>query len=316
MIKVKDLTKDYGDLRAVDKISFEIPDSGIIGFLGPNGAGKTTTLQMITGFMPPTEGEVYVDDLNIAQNSLEIRKKMGYLPEGSPVYADMNVVDFLYFIATLKNVHRDVIDKRVKNMIRTYGIQQVVGKEINQLSKGFKQRVSLAGASIHNPEILILDEPTNGLDPNQIVEIRSLIKELGKTKTILVSTHILREVEAVCDHVIIIDRGKIAADNSLGEMQSSFHNLTQIYFEIKADTDMLVEEFNTIPEIETTQLQEKEGDLYKLYVNYAKEKELRPTLYEFIKNKDWVLLEMRQHQQTLEDVFRRLTEKEQEDYNE
>lgn len=316
MIKVKDLTKDYGDLRAVDKISFEIPDSGIIGFLGPNGAGKTTTLQMITGFMPPTEGEVYVDDLNIAQNSLEIRKKMGYLPEGSPVYADMNVVDFLYFIATLKNVHRDVIDKRVKNMIRTYGIQQVVGKEINQLSKGFKQRVSLAGASIHNPEILILDEPTNGLDPNQIVEIRSLIKELGKTKTILVSTHILREVEAVCDHVIIIDRGKIAADNSLGEMQSSFHNLTQIYFEIKADTDMLVEEFNTIPEIETTQLQEKEGDLYKLYVNYAKDKELRPTLYEFIKNKDWVLLEMRQHQQTLEDVFRRLTEKEQEDYNE
>ncbi|MBS3742615.1 MAG: ATP-binding cassette domain-containing protein [Candidatus Cloacimonetes bacterium] len=316
MIKVKDLTKDYGNLRAVDNISFDIPDSGIIGILGPNGAGKTTTLQMITGFMPPTEGEVYVDNLNIAQNSLEIRKKIGYLPEGSPTYADMNVVDFLYFIAHLKNVHSDILDKRVKDMIRTYGLEQVVGKEINQLSKGFKQRVSLAGASIHNPEILILDEPTNGLDPNQIVEIRSLIKELGQEKTILVSTHILREVEAVCDHVIIIDKGKIVADNSLEEVQSSFHNLTQIYFEIQADTDRLMDEFETIPEVKNTQLYDKEANIYKLYVNYAKDKELRPTLYDFIKKKDWVILEMRRHQQTLEDVFRRLTEKDQEDTNE
>jgi len=312
MIKVKDLTKDYGDLRAVDKISFKIPDSGIIGFLGPNGAGKTTTIQMITGFMQPTAGEVYVDNLNIKKDSLKIRQKIGYLPEGSPIYADMNVVDFLYFIAHLKNVKTDIIDKRVKDMIRTYGLEQVVGKEINQLSKGFKQRVSLAGASIHNPEILILDEPTNGLDPNQIVEIRTLIKELGQEKTILVSTHILREVEAVCDHVIIIDRGKIVADSSLEEVQSSFHNLTQIYFEIQADTDMLMEEFETVPEIENIQLSEKVGNVYKLYVNYSKDKELRPTLYEYIKKKDWILLEMKRHQQTLEDIFRRLTDKDKE----
>ncbi|MEA2103522.1 MAG: ATP-binding cassette domain-containing protein, partial [Candidatus Cloacimonadota bacterium] len=300
--------KYYGDLRALDDVSFDIPDSGIIGFLGPNGAGKTTTLKIITCFMPPTSGTVIVDGMDISQNSIDIRKKIGYLPEGNPIYPEMNVVDFLYFIAKLKNVDEVLIPKRVNQKIKTYGIESVVHKEIGELSKGYRQRVALAGASIHNPEILILDEPTSGLDPNQIVEIRSLIKRLGKEKTILISTHILREIETICDKVIIIDKGKIAADSTLEEIQSSFHNQNQIYFEIESNTNMLIEEFNTIPEIESTQLHSHENGIYKLYVNYEKDADLRPILYNFIKKKDWTLLEMRMTQQSLEDVFRRLTE--------
>ncbi len=316
MIQVQNLTKDYGDLRALDDISFDIPDSGIIGFLGPNGAGKTTTLKIITCFMPPTKGEVLVNSLDVTKNSLDIRKKIGYLPEGSPIYYDMNVVDFLYYIASLKNVEKHLIPKRVNKMIKTYGIEKVVHQEISELSKGYRQRVALAGASIHYPDILILDEPTNGLDPNQIAEIRALIKRLGKEKTILLSTHILSEVEAVCDKVIIIDKGKIVADSTLEEIQFSFHKQNQIYFEIEADTDMLMEEFNTIPKIENVQLHSRADDIYKLYVNYSKEIDLRPSLYNFIKKKDWTLLEMRREQQSLEDVFRRLTEKGKENFDE
>lgn len=308
MIQVRNLTKDYGNLRALDNISFDIPDSGIIGFLGPNGAGKTTTLKIITCFMPPTSGSVLVDGMDISKKPLEVRKKIGYLPEGNPIYKDMNVVDFLYFVAKLKNVDEALIPKRVNQKIKTYGIESIVHKEIAELSKGFRQRVALAGASIHNPEILILDEPTNGLDPNQIVEIRTLIKRLGKEKTILVSTHILREIETICDKVIIIDKGKISADSTLEEMQSSFHNQNQIYFEIQADTSMLIDEFNTISEIDNVQLHSHENGIFKLYVNYNKDADLRPNLYNFIKKKDWTILEMRLQQQSLEDVFRRLTD--------
>ena len=313
MIKVQNLTKDYGQLRAVDNISFNIPKSGIIGILGPNGAGKTTTLKMMTCFMPPTEGTVFIDDKNIYQNSVEIRKMIGYLPEGCPIYTEMNVVDFLYFIAELRDIEKNTVDRRVKEMINACGLEEVVSKEIGELSKGYKQRVGLAAALIHDPEILILDEPTSGLDPNQIAEIRMLIKELGKEKTVLVSTHILSEVEAICERVIIIDRGKIVADASLEDIQSSFHNQNRIFFEIqsKKDDDILPA-FEMIEGVESLQLFSKHEDemITKFFINYSKDMDIRPALYNFIKkNKDWTLLEMRTEQHSLEDIFRQLTEK-------
>jgi len=235
MIQIQNLTKDYGQLRALDNVSFTIQKGEIVGFLGPNGAGKTTTLKIMTCFMPPNSGNVYIDDLNIYQSSIEVRKKIGYLPEGCPLYGEMNVVDFLKFVAELRDIDKDIILKRVREMIQTCGLQDVVHKEIGELSKGYRQRVGLAAAMIHNPKILILDEPTTGLDPNQIVEIRELIKRLGREKTVLISTHILREVEATCDRVIIIDKGKIVADGPLAEIQNSFHNQNRVYFEIQAE---------------------------------------------------------------------------------
>jgi len=310
MIQVQNLTKDYGQLRAVDNISFTIPTTGIIGFLGPNGAGKTTTLKMMTCFMPPTEGNVFVDDLNIYQDSVKIRKRIGYLPEGCPIYHEMNVIDFLQFIAELRDVDKEKIPKQIKKMIRQCGLEEVVGKEIGELSKGYRQRVGLAAALIHDPDILILDEPTTGLDPNQIAEIRGLIKELGREKTVLVSTHILREVEAICERVIIIDRGKIVADAPLEEIQSSFHNQNRIYFEIQTKKDVdILPQFEKLESIDSLQLQRKEGTNTKFFVNYAKDKDIRPELYQFIKKKDWTLLEMRTEQHSLEDIFRQLTEK-------
>ena len=316
MIQVQNLTKDYGQLRAVDNISFSIPEGEVVGFLGPNGAGKTTTLKIMTCFMPPNAGNVYIDDLNIYQSSIKIRKKIGYLPEGCPLYSEMNVIDFLKFVAELRGVHKDIVLKRIKEMIQTCGLQNVVHQEIGQLSKGFRQRVGLAGAMIHNPEILILDEPTTGLDPNQIVEIRDLIKRLGREKTVLVSTHILREVEATCDRVIIIDKGKIVADGPLAEIQNSFHSHNRVYFEIQADTKMLIEEFESLTDIDNVQLYEKEDSLYKFFVNFSKDKDIRPDLYKFIKSKEWILFEMKAEQRSLEDIFRQLTDKGEEETNE
>ncbi len=309
MIKVQNLIKDYGQLRAVDNISFRIPKGEIVGFLGPNGAGKTTTLKIMTCFMPPNSGNVYIDDLNIYQSSIEIRKKIGYLPEGCPLYGEMNVVDFLKFVAELRDIDKDIILKKVMEIIQTCGLQDVVHKEIGELSKGYRQRVGLAAAMIHNPKILILDEPTTGLDPNQIAEIRELIKRLGREKTVLISTHILREVEATCDRVIIIDKGKIVADGPLAEIQNSFHNQNRVYFEIQADTKMLIDEFESLPDIDSVQLYSKKDSLYKFYVNFSKDIDIRPDLYNFIKSKEWTLFEMRAEQRSLEDIFRQLTDK-------
>ena len=316
MIQIQNLTKDYGQLRALDNVSFTIQKGEIVGFLGPNGAGKTTTLKIMTCFMPPNSGNVYIDDLNIYQSSIEVRKKIGYLPEGCPLYGEMNVVDFLKFVAELRDIDKDIILKRVREMIQTCGLQDVVHKEIGELSKGYRQRVGLAAAMIHNPKILILDEPTTGLDPNQIVEIRELIKRLGREKTVLISTHILREVEATCDRVIIIDKGKIVADGPLAEIQNSFHNQNRVYFEIQADTKMLIDEFDSLPDIDSVQLYSKEDGLYKFYVNFSKDIDIRPDLYNFIKSKDWTLFEMRAERRSLEDVFRQLTEKGEEETNE
>jgi ABC-2 type transport system ATP-binding protein len=211
-ITVRNLTKVYGAQKAVDSISFDVKTGEILGFLGPNGAGKSTTMKVITCFLPQTSGTVEVDGLSTIDRSLDVRKKIGYLPENNPLYHEMNVLEYLEYAAQLHGMKGSAINGRIKEMVHVCGLETVRHKDIGELSKGFRQRVGLAQAMIHEPDVLILDEPTSGLDPNQIVEIRNLIKQLGRAKTVILSTHILSEVQATCDRVLIINEGKIVAD--------------------------------------------------------------------------------------------------------
>lgn len=212
-ISVKNLSKTYGTQKAVDEISFEAKPGKILGFLGPNGAGKSTTMKMLTCYLPQSSGTATVCGFDISNQSLDVRKNIGYLPESNPLYQDMYVREFLYFVGNI--YHLQNLRSRVDEVVLATGLSKEQHKKIGQLSKGYKQRVGLAQAIIHDPKVLILDEPTSGLDPNQLIEIRKLIKELGKTKTVILSTHIMQEVEAICDEVIIINKGKIVANNSL-----------------------------------------------------------------------------------------------------
>ena len=222
-ISVKNLTKKFGEQMAVDDISFEVKTGEILGFLGPNGAGKTTTMKIITCYMPPTAGIVEIDGFDIFHHSMEVRKKIGYLPEMNPLYHDMNVLDYLEYSAQLHGLRGPAAHQRIREMVHVCGLESVRHKDIGEMSKGFRQRVGLAQAMIHEPDVLILDEPTSGLDPNQIVEIRNLIKHLGRAKTVILSTHILTEVQATCDRVLIINDGRIVADGSPELLQQEFH---------------------------------------------------------------------------------------------
>jgi len=305
MIKLKNLVKDYGTLRAVDHIDFEINEGEILGFLGPNGAGKTTTLKVITCFLSPTEGNIFVEDKNVLEDSLEIRKIIGYLPENNPLYSEMTVFDYLKFIAEIRQITN--FKSRLREVIEKCGLHGVVEKPINTLSKGYKQRVGIAQAIIHDPKILILDEPTSGLDPNQIVEIRELIKELGKEKTLIISSHILQEVQAVCDRIVIIHKGKIVADGSTEELKSSFQNKTKLVLELIAREDEIHSIKENIEDISLLSITPKEDEIHQVAIEYDSEKDKRIEIYNYIKSKDWVLLEMHREHISLEAVFRNLT---------
>ncbi len=229
-IRVKNISKRYGSQLALDNVSFEIPEGRIAGFIGPNGAGKSTMMKIIMGYLPPSSGEVFVNDMNVTEQSLEVKKITGYLPESNPLYTEMYVREYLSFIAGMYGL-RKRSSSLVEDIIKRTGLSPESHKKIGALSKGFRQRVGLAQALIHEPDTLILDEPTSGLDPNQIVEIRGLISELGREKTVMLSTHIMQEVEAICDRVIIIDKGKIVADESMEgqsgrELEEKFRELT------------------------------------------------------------------------------------------
>ncbi len=231
MIRVRELTKYYGDRIAIDHISFDVRNGEILGFLGPNGAGKTTTMKIITGYMLPTSGTVEVDDLNIYEHSMEIRKKIGYLPENNPLYEDMYILDFLRFIGEIRGIPPDKLKQRLEYVVETCGLKDELTKEIGALSRGYRQRVGLAQALLHDPEILILDEPTLGLDPNQVMEITELIKEIGKQKTVMVSTHILPWVEENCDRVVILHRGRVVADGTIDELKKQYPNPDSVSLE-------------------------------------------------------------------------------------
>jgi len=308
MIQIKNLTKKFGELKAVDDVSFDVHTGEILGFLGPNGAGKTTTVRIITCYMLPTSGWVQVDGLSVFEHSLEVRKKIGYLPESAPLYSEMVVSDYLRFVMSIRDIARDRWSRRMKEIIDICGLGPVIHRNIGELSKGFKQRVGLAQAMVHDPEVLILDEPTSGLDPNQIAEIRSLIKELGKEKTVILCTHILPEVEATCGRVLIINEGRIVADGSPAELQSSFQGKEQIYLELRTPLEDVKSKLANLENVDKVEQIASDGDgLKKFTIECATGVDLREKLFRLAVENNWVLLEMRKEQASLEDVFRQLT---------
>ena len=308
MIQVENLTKYYSDLCAVNQISLEVQKGEIIGLLGPNGAGKTTTLRMLTGFLKPSKGNVNIMDYNIDEHPLEIKKILGYLPESAPLYHDMLVYDYLNYVADIRNLDHDRKRDRIRRLADLCGINEVMHKPVDELSKGYKQRVGLAHAMMNDPEILILDEPTSGLDPNQIVEIRQIIKEIGRKKTIILSTHILSEAEATCDRIIIINRGKIVADDSTDNLKESAGDKKQIHMSLQnADyksVDKLLSGIEGITGV--TREAESDGQL-DVRVDCRAADDQRAAIYQEIKQTEWILLNFSQKSETLETIFRELT---------
>jgi ABC-2 type transport system ATP-binding protein len=308
-IKVNNLTKYYGEYLAVDDISFEAKKGEILGFLGPNGAGKSTTMKIITTYLPPTSGTVVVDGYDVEDKSLDVRKKLGYLPELNPLYYDMTPVEYLDFVAKLDGVPANEIKKKREEMIKVCGLESMRSKDIGTLSKGFKQRVGLAQAMINNPDILILDEPTSGLDPNQIIEIRNLIKKLGKEKTVILSTHILSEVTATCNRVIIINKGRIVADGTPEELQSKSKGQSLVVLEVKNNTDKnkisgSLKEIRTVNKVEFVK---DTGDSFIFNIYGEKGADLREVISNKVNQQGAVLLSMQAKQSSLEDIFRELT---------
>ena len=308
MIQVENLTKYYSDLCAVNQINLDIQKGEILGLLGPNGAGKTTTLRMLTGFLRPSSGSVNILNYKIEEHPLEIKKLLGYLPESAPLYHDMLVYDYLNYVADIREIEKGRKLDRIRQLANLCGINEVMHKPINELSKGYKQRVGLAHAMMNDPEILILDEPTSGLDPNQIVEIRQIIKQFGKEKTIILSTHILSEAEATCDRVVIINRGKIVADGSTASLKKSAGDKKHIHLSLQnADfisVDKMMSNLEGISSV--TRIAESDSQLdVRLECRAAFDQ--RATIYQGIKQTDWIVLDFHQETQTLETIFRELT---------
>ncbi len=303
-VVVENLTKKYGVQKAVNDISFEINTGEVVGFLGPNGAGKSTTMKMITCFMAPTSGNVNVEGSSIHSDSETVKKKIGYLPENNPLYLDMPIVDYLRFSAEIQGVKKSDISGRISDMIERCGLTAEKHKNINELSKGYRQRVGLAQAMIHDPEVLILDEPTTGLDPNQIVEIRKLIKDLGKEKTVILSSHILSEVEATCDRILIINKGKIVADGSAETLrqQSQGQELLTIQIEGKGDVK---KELLGLKSVETVKEVDGKNDWFT--VQSKPDTSSRKEIFDLCVKQKWYLMEMSGIETRLEDVFRNLT---------
>jgi len=308
MIKVDNLTKQISGNKILNSISFEVRDGEILGFLGPNGAGKTTTMKIITGFWTPSAGNVYVNDLNVTADSLAIRDRLGYLPETVPLYDDMKVYEYLRFIADIRNVPKENIKSRLKQVIADCGLESVITKPIEELSKGYRQRTGLAQAIIHEPEILILDEPTTGLDPNQIVEIRNLIKKLGERKTVIFSTHILSEVQATCDRVIIINKGKIVGEGTPGELASRLGAQDMIYVKIKGPRDVIYEALRALEQIE--EILDKDAESEEIFGFAIRPKvglDIREHIADVVRQNNWSILELNRQTASMEDVFRELT---------
>jgi len=312
MIHVENLTKYYDDLCAVDQINLDIQKGEILGLLGPNGAGKTTTLRMLTGFLLPTSGAIRIKDYAIDEHSLEIKKLLGYLPESAPLYHEMLVYDYLGYVADIRQIKGDKKLSRIRHLADLCGLNEVMHQPIGELSRGYKQRVGLAHAMMNDPEILVLDEPTSGLDPNQIVEIRKIIKQIGEEKTIIFSTHILSEAEATCDRVVIINRGKIVADGSTETLKQSASGEYLVNISLRnADLESVKNALRPIEGIteivRASKEQGEDGEVLHLTLTCLSSVDLRGDIYRKIKETDWTLLELHQETKTLENIFRELT---------
>ena len=308
MIHVESLSRYYRDVCAVDGISFDVPRGQVMGLLGPNGAGKTTTLRMLTGFLVPSAGTIAVKDYRIDRDSLQIRRLMGYLPEAAPLYPEMLVYDYLSYIARIRQIPSGEIGARMRELARLCGLVGVMHRPIGELSKGYKQRVGLAHAMMGDPEILVLDEPTSGLDPNQIVEIREIIREIGRRKTVIFSTHILSEAEATCDRIVIINRGRIVADDRTETLKRDVGDRRVLHVVLTgAREEEARSALESIPGLVELQCRTESDDRLRLALTLAGDTDLRPRIYEAIRRRDWGLLEFHQQRRTLEDVFRELT---------
>jgi ABC-2 type transport system ATP-binding protein len=303
-VKIQNLSKSYGFQKAVDDISFEVKTGEILGFLGPNGAGKTTTMKMITGYSSMDSGDILLGGQSIRANDL--KRHIGYLPEHNPLYLEMPVMDYLDFCAALQGMSRAEIPQRVVEMVRVCGLDAEKHKKIGELSKGYRQRVGLAQAMIHDPEILILDEPTTGLDPNQIVEIRELIKKLGKEKTVVLSTHILPEVEATCDRILIINQGRIVADGTAAKLRNQAQGKQVLHLQIEdGDPDEVIGKLQTLPGVQLVDFLDAARGRFEL--QSAPDSRLNRSVFELCVRNNWILTEMIPFETKLEDIFRDLT---------
>jgi len=312
MIEVQNLTKVYVDTKAVDNISFSIKEGEIVGFLGPNGAGKTTTLRILTGFLPPTEGKIYIGGYDISENSLEARKLIGYMPESAALYNELKVIEYLKFRGELNKVPKKELKGNIDYVLDACLIKDVENTIIGNLSKGYRQRVALAGVLVHNPKVLILDEPTIGLDPVQIVKIRELIKEIGKERTVFLSTHILPEAEMVSDRVLVIDKGKILAQDTPQNLKNTLRGNT-IYEVIIKPVFENLEEFKKIKGVLEVEKMKEDGDEVLLKITGEKNVDLREEIFDFVKEKNFKLLKLNEISLSMEDVFLRLTMEEKEE---
>ncbi len=305
-IVVENLTKKYGAQKAVDNISFRVKTGEILGFLGPNGAGKTTTMKAIVTYLTPNSGDIHVGDFSIHQNPDQIKKLIGYLPESNPLYSDMPVIDYLKFVAELQGIEKAKVKDKILEMIITCGLEGEKHKKIGELSKGYKQRVGLAQALIHDPQVLILDEPTSGLDPNQIVEIRELIKKIGREKTVILSSHILAEVEATCDRILIINKGKIVADGTSRDLrkQSEGREILRVKIE-DGDKNDIFKSLQSLGTIGLVDFMKKDETAFEIQSKPGISS--RKEIFKLCVEKGWTLTEMTPIETKLEDVFRELT---------
>ena len=309
MIEVKNVTKKYGKFVAIDNISFTINEGEIVGLLGPNGAGKSTTMNMLTGFIDQTEGEIIIDGYDMLKKPKKAKKEIGYMPEGVPLYTDLTVKEFVTYMAELKKVDKKTRKEKIQKIIEQTGLKDVEKKLIKNLSRGYKQRVSMAGALVGEPKILILDEPTVGLDPKQITEIRNLIKELGKTHTIILSSHILSEVSQVCSKDIIINKGKLVAIDTPENLENKVSNKNCIYITVEDPDDKMEEVKDKIKGIKSIELVEKNEDGTKQYMIESKENiDLRKILFTELAKENITIFEMKKADSTLEDAFMKIIE--------
>ena len=307
MLRIENLSKNYGHVQAVKSISFSLSDKEIVGFLGANGAGKSTTLKIITGYLSPTDGNVFVDGKNIIDHNLDIQKQIGYLPELNPLYSEMKVYEYLKFHADIRGINGGNFKKALERVVADCSLQGVVHRTIGNCSKGYKQRIGLAAAMIHDPKILILDEPVSGLDPNQIVEIRRLIKKLGKEKLVLMSSHILQEIQATVDRIIIIHNGEIVADGTSEDLISDSQGKTQLHMEIQNAEENAIQDMKAvIPSISLNSLN-KSGDSIQVSLEYNSGSDPRKDVFDYAVKNGWTILEMSASKRNLEDIFRHLT---------
>ncbi len=314
MIEVKNVTKKYGSTIAVDDVSFEVKDGEVVGFLGPNGAGKSTTMNMITGFIEPTMGQIIVNGNDISKRPRKAKKEIGYMPENVPLYYELTAKEFVSYMAELKLVKRSERKQEVEKVLKETGLEDVKNKLIRNLSRGYKQRVSMAGALVGNPDVIILDEPTVGLDPKQITEIRSLIKELGKNHTVILSTHILSEVSQICERVIIINKGKIVAIDTPENLEKTTREKNGIMVTVEDPKDNMSHLKDKIKEIDSVELVKDNEDGTKQYlITTSTDMDLRKPLFEVLPKEEIVIFELRKTETTLEDAFIKLIDTEKEE---